>query len=99
MRTEILQQVALLQLESTFLHLRQAAAANKLQPLDSGEGRMWSNDSQVVSSQYQDDCEHQGCRGQLIISVRAAPSLLYGGFNLCKSQSLLRASLSDHGQT
>ena len=66
MRTEILQQVATLQLESTFLHLR--LAANKLEPLDSRDN------SQVVTlltPQYEDDCEHQGGRGQFIISVRA----------------------------
>ena len=66
MRTEILQQVATLQLESTFLHLR--LAANKLEALSSRD------DSQVVTlltPQYEDDCEHQGSRGQFIISVRA----------------------------
>ena len=79
MRTEILQQVATLQLESTFLHLR--LAANKLEPLDSRGDGMCSNDSQIVTQltpQYEDDCEHQGSRGQFIISVRA------GGYHLSR---------------
>ena len=97
MRTDILQQVATLQLESTFLHLR--LAAKKSEPSDRRNGGMFSNDSQTVTHQYQDDCEHQGSRGQSIISARAGGyRLLYGGFNLCKSESLLKASLSDHGQ-
>ena len=61
MRTEILNQVATLQVESTFLHLR--LAANKSELGNSREGRMLcSNDSPAVTPQYEDDCEHQGSR-------------------------------------